>query len=258
MAAVVLSCLLASCGGDGAPISSLAKQAPAQPGSSVPAASVPAGETPAAPAPTTPPYPVAEVAYAEVPSVEVFDAPDAAESVRTFANPDPFYGTTRVFLVQENRGDWLNVYLPARPNGSKGWIRKSDVTLDKHDFRIVIELGAHQITAYEKDQVILQEPVGVGTSATPTTTGIFYTSVRVRVQPDQRAAYGPWAFGLSGYSEVLYSFGGGDGQMGIHGTGDPSSVGRNVSNGCIRMTNDAITRLVELLPPAGVPVEIRP
>jgi len=62
---------------------------------------------------------------------------------------------------------------------------------------------------------------------------------------------------LSGYSEVLFEFGGGDGQMGIHGTNDPTSLGRNVSNGCIRMSNAAITRLAKTLP-LGVPVEIRP
>jgi lipoprotein-anchoring transpeptidase ErfK/SrfK len=45
--------------------------------------------------------------------------------------------------------------------------------------------------------------------------------------------------------------------MGIHGTGDPSSVGKDVSNGCIRMTNDAITQLANIIPGRGVPVEIR-
>ena len=45
--------------------------------------------------------------------------------------------------------------------------------------------------------------------------------------------------------------------MGIHGTDDPSSLGRNVSHGCVRMSNEAITRLAKALP-VGVPVEIRP
>jgi lipoprotein-anchoring transpeptidase ErfK/SrfK len=68
--------------------------------------------------------------------------------------------------------------------------------------------------------------------------------------------YGPYAYPLSGYSEVLFSFGSGDGQMGIHGTNDPSSLGRSVSNGCIRMSNDAITKLARTLP-VGVPVEVK-
>jgi len=54
---------------------------------------------------------------------------------------------------------------------------------------------------------------------------------------------------------VLYSFGGGPGQIGIHGTNDPSSVGRSVSHGCIRLSNAAITRLAQELP-LGTPVTI--
>jgi lipoprotein-anchoring transpeptidase ErfK/SrfK len=55
---------------------------------------------------------------------------------------------------------------------------------------------------------------------------------------------------------VLTSFMGGEGRLAIHGTSDPSSVGQDVSHGCIRMTNEAITRLVTELP-IGVPVEVR-
>jgi lipoprotein-anchoring transpeptidase ErfK/SrfK len=97
--------------------------------------------------------------------------------------------------------------------------------------------------------------VSVGSPATPTAVGRFYTTGLFetgRTQP----VYGPYAYPLSGWSEVLFAFDGGEGQMGIHGTDDPSSLGRSVSNGCIRMSNEAITRLAGVLP-VGVPVEIR-
>jgi lipoprotein-anchoring transpeptidase ErfK/SrfK len=56
---------------------------------------------------------------------------------------------------------------------------------------------------------------------------------------------------------VLYSFGdGGTGVLGLHGTGDPSSLGTDVSNGCIRMSNSGITKLAQVLP-IGTPVEIK-
>jgi lipoprotein-anchoring transpeptidase ErfK/SrfK len=205
---------------------------------------------------TTTGRPVFTVATAEVARVAVFDEAGAAEPARTLANPNPTYGTARVFLVKEDRGDWLNVYIPVRPNGSTGWIRRSDVSLATHGWRIVVELGAHRLTAYEGTDVFLEAPVGVGTTATPTPGGLFYTTELIDVLPYQRAAYGPFAYGLSGYSEVWYDFAGGDGQFGIHGTGDPSSVGRDASNGCIRLTNDNIRKLAERLP-LGVPVEIR-
>ena len=56
---------------------------------------------------------------------------------------------------------------------------------------------------------------------------------------------------------MLFDFGGGDGQFGIHGTNDPSGLGRDVSHGCIRMSNAGITLLAQTLP-LGVPVEILP
>ena len=88
------------------------------------------------PTTTTLGYPVYEAATAEGPTVPVYESPDSPQPMRTFASPNPIYGggTIRVFLVKENRGDWLNVYLPARPNGSTGWIRKSDVSLASHSW----------------------------------------------------------------------------------------------------------------------------
>ena len=101
--------------------------------------------------------------------------------------------------------------------------------------------------------MVHQEPIGVGRGRTPTPGGLFYT---VELYKSLKPAYGPYAYGLSGYSEVLYDFAGGDGQFGIHGTSDASGLGSDVSNGCIRMSNAGITKLAGMLP-IGVPVEVR-
>ena len=53
--------------------------------------------------------------------------------------------------------------------------------------------------------------------------------------------YGPYALGLSAHSPVYTSFAGGDGQVGLHGTNQPSVLGTDVSHGCIRVANDVIT-----------------
>ena len=68
-------------------------------------------------------------------------------------------------------------------------------------------------------------------------------------------AYGPFALGLSAHSETLSEFGGGDGQVGIHGTNDPSSIGNNVSHGCVRVPNDIVSQLAAIVP-LGTPVTI--
>jgi len=208
---------------------------------------------PAFPSTTTIPPHRSLVATVTGASVEVFDSPEAGVAAsRSFGNPRPS-GAEQVFLVIGERGDWLNVMLPVRPNGSTGWIRGRDVTLAGHDYRITVELGAHKLTVFKGDGIFHEEAVGVGVENTPTPGGRFYT---VELFASQKPAYGPFAYGLSGYSEVLYDFAGGDGQFGIHGTSEPSGLGSDVSNGCIRMSNEGITRLAETLP-IGVPVEIR-
>ena len=202
------------------------------------------------------------VATATVPSVKVYDDPAAPEPARSLDNPTHPYGTPLVFVVTEQQPEWLKVLLPVRPNGSSGWIRRADVSLKTHDFRIVIELGAHRITVWKGEDIFDQEPIGVGTKDTPTPGGLYYTKELLRPvdaqgRPDPNGPYGPYAYGLSGFSDVLYDFAGGDGVIGIHGTNDPSSLGHDASHGCIRMSNEGITKLATSLP-IGVPVEIKP
>ncbi|MCP5032969.1 MAG: L,D-transpeptidase [Actinomycetia bacterium] len=102
--------------------------------------------------------------------------------------------------------------------------------------------------------VVFTTKIAIGTGETPTPIGSLFTTVLYEV-PDPSGPYGPYAFALSGFSEVLSSFGGGDGLIGIHGTNDPSSLGTEVSHGCIRIPNDLITQMAEMVP-LGTPVRI--
>jgi lipoprotein-anchoring transpeptidase ErfK/SrfK len=54
---------------------------------------------------------------------------------------------------------------------------------------------------------------------------------------------------------VLDMFDGGLPEIAIHGTNQPELMGQARSNGCIRLPNDAIQRLAEVVP-LGTPVEI--
>jgi lipoprotein-anchoring transpeptidase ErfK/SrfK len=206
---------------------------------------------PAAPsAPEEPGVLVAEAARARV---AVFRNRAADRPWTSLRQAGPF-GTPPVFLVEESRGDWLRVLLPMEPNESEGWIKSRDVDIYRNDFRIDVDLGNRRLTAYRGDRVLMREAVGVGTASTPTPTGRFFTTVLVKPD-DPSGPYGPYAWGLSAYSEVLDTFAGGDGQVAIHGTNSPWAVGEAVSHGCVRVNNDAIRRLARLLP-LGTPVEI--
>jgi hypothetical protein len=194
------------------------------------------------------------VAEATAPEVAVFaEADESAAVLHRLAHPTEI-GAPLVFLVEDQQDGWLQVLLPVRPNGSTGWVRASDVRLFTHDYRITVSLTALTITVYSADEIILEEPVGIGTGDTPTPGGRYYVKELLQ-PPNPNGAYGPFAYGLSGFSNQLTSFAGGDGVIGIHGTNDPSSIGQRVSHGCIRMSNDGITRLAGILP-LGVPVTI--
>jgi lipoprotein-anchoring transpeptidase ErfK/SrfK len=159
-----------------------------------------------------------------------------------------------VFLVKSRRPGWEQIYLPLRPNDRTGWVRNSEVQLARDPYRVTVSLSAHKLTVWKNNAVVDHEPAGVGTAATPTPTGRFYL-VELLAQTDPHGVYGPYAFGLSAFSDVLSSFGGGPGQIGLHGTDDPAGLGTAVSHGCVRISNAAITRLAHLLP-LGTPVVI--
>jgi lipoprotein-anchoring transpeptidase ErfK/SrfK len=199
---------------------------------------------------------VSWVAQARNPTVEVFDEPDGAEPAHVLDNPNE-HGAPLVFLVdgQDRSGDWLPVHLPVRPNGSTGFVRAADVDLVQNDFRIVVELAAHRLTVTQAGEPIVEAPIGVGTEDTPTPGGTYYLKELLQ-PPSPDGPYGTYAYGLSGFSTELTEFNGGEGVIGIHGTNEPETIGTDVSHGCIRVTNDVIDRMAEVLP-LGTPVEIR-
>ncbi|GAC1517953.1 MAG: hypothetical protein NVS1B12_07680 [Acidimicrobiales bacterium] len=202
---------------------------------------------------TTAPAPVALVAQATVADVAVYGQPGDATPAQHLANPRPLGGPL-VLLVTDRKPGWVQALLPVRPNGSRGWVREPDVTISEHGYRIVVELGAHRLTVFRGYDTIAVDPIGVGTGATPTPGGLYYTVDFVKLD-DPSGPYGAYAYGLSGFSEVLKSFGGGPGQLAIHGTNEPDKLGSDVSHGCIRMSNAAITKLAGFLP-LGVPVQV--
>lgn len=201
---------------------------------------------------TTDPY-LSTVAEAHVPTVHVFRNREGAKTWKTLDHPQPS-GSPLVFLVKENEGDWLKVLLPLRPNGSTGWIRAREVSLTQHTYRIVIQLSQHRITVFDGAELVFRRPIGVGTQDAPTPGGEYYIKELLK-PPNPNSVYGTYAYGLSGFSNVFKTFAGGEGVIGLHGTNDPSGIGKDVSHGCIRMHNKDIERLVKILP-LGTPVTI--
>jgi hypothetical protein len=193
------------------------------------------------------------VATAVTRSVPIYRSPSAPRPFARLSNPTAV-GAPLVFLVQSRRQGWEHVFLPIRPDGSTGWVKDRNVSLAWNPYSLEASLQAHKLVLKKDGRVAARFPAAVGRSVLPTPTGRYYI-VELLKQPNPHGAYGPYAFGTSAFSKVLYHFGGGPGQIGIHGTDEHGSVGHSVSHGCIRLRNRDIVRLAHLLP-LGTPVTI--
>lgn len=182
----------------------------------------------------------------------VLDAPDGAE-VATLPTATPF-GTPTVVRVLDRQPGWVQVLVPIRPNDLSGWVREADVQLEAVDAEIHIDLAARTLRLTEDGATTGEWPVAIGRADRPTPTGSFFITDKLATG-DADSVWGAHAFGVSAYSDVLTDFIGGNGQVGIHGTNDPNSIGDDVSSGCIRLPNEVIDELINRLP-LGTPVHI--
>ncbi|OFW56073.1 MAG: hypothetical protein A2133_12515 [Actinobacteria bacterium RBG_16_64_13] len=196
---------------------------------------------------------------ATVDQLQIYDrVPPGSQLVLTF----PREGTKQIsstFLITDEDEDpqggvWYQIRLPIRPNGSTGWIRAADITVATVMNSISIDLSDHRLDLYEAGRPLKSWPIGIGTDDTPTPPGEYYITIKMRpTKPN--SVYGVLAMGVSGFSEKLSDWPEG-GQLGIHGTNDPSSVGKDVSHGCIRLQNEDILDLSQYVA-YGTPVRIR-
>lgn len=200
--------------------------------------------------------PPAIVADAVVPAVQLYSSPGVPwAGTKPFANPTP-QGEPLVFLVHEQQGQWLHVQVSARPNGLLAWVPLSDVHLRTDPYRIVVSLSGHTVTLYRGNAQVLSTPAVVGKPASPTPTGSFFVDAIIPLSYDG-GPYGAGAMGVAAFSDVYETFGGGPGQIAIHGTNEPSLMGQSASHGCVRIPNDQWRKITSIVP-TGTPVRIDP
>ncbi len=191
--------------------------------------------------------------------ISAYTSPNSNTVAATFENPNR-HGGPMVFQALVDPGSkyldlgWIPVLLPVRPNGTVGWIRTSEVDLTRNPYRIEVDVDDFTLTVFRHDELHFSTSVGIGVGETPTPYGSFFLTDLLKPS-DPTGIYGPYAYGLSGFSESLDSFNGGPGVIGIHGTNRPDAIGTRVSHGCVRVSNDAITEMATFLP-LGTPVII--
>lgn len=148
--------------------------------------------------------------------------------------------------------EWVQVRIPGRPNGRKGWIKRTALG-PFHVVRkaLVVNRKTLRATLYFRGNRIWHAPVGVGRPSSPTPAGRFYVREKLRsLDP----FYGPVALGTSAYGTATDWPG--HGVVGLHGTSMPWLVPGRPSHGCIRIKNRQVVRL-DRLTPLGTPVRIK-
>ncbi len=197
-------------------------------------------------------------------TLDIYAQPGAPPPARTMTNPflvnnDPGAPVPLTFLVKDfpvaQHCNWLEVYLPVRPNGSTGWVKATDVSVLPQPLPArgrPRRVHAQGVQGRPPDR--LDQDRG-GQEQHPHSRRHLLHDRADQDAPNPNGDYGPYAYGLSGYSDTLTSFNGGPGQLGIHGTNEPQYLGTQVSHGCIRMSNANITKLAHELP-LGTPVQI--
>ncbi len=159
-----------------------------------------------------------------------------------------------VVRARDCRAVWYRVQLPMRPNGVTGYVAARSVEVGEVRTKIVVDISSRRLTFFRNGRRVLWATAAVGATATPTPTGRYYVNQKL-IPVDASGPFGPGALGISAFSPVLTGWAQG-GPVAIHGTNEPWSIGRPVSNGCIRVRNPVLRRLLAAAP-AGTPVLIR-
>jgi lipoprotein-anchoring transpeptidase ErfK/SrfK len=157
-----------------------------------------------------------------------------------------YYGIPIVAWVETVSGDgrWGLVELPYTWPRREGWIRLRGLERDETRVQVHVDLSQHSVTVRKFGRVLFRAPGATGASSTPTPVGEYFVTDRV---PFSGGSYGTFAFGISGIQPRLPAGWTGGNQLAIHGTNNPSSIGRSASAGCVRVSETTLDRLIPLL-----------
>lgn len=133
------------------------------------------------------------------------------------------------------------------------------VTTDDYDRVLFLRTGQRTLQLYQDGEVIREWQVAVGQPSSPTPTGVF-TVGQKRYEPtwtnpdpdgwgsDMPDVIGPGPDNPLGVRALNWNQNGRDTLIRFHGSNQPDSIGRAASQGCVRLTNEDVTELYDLVP----------
>lgn len=160
------------------------------------------------------------------------------------------FGSPQTLAVAYRKGDWLAVRSPALRNEEVGWVRDEPLRLIRRPLQLEVDLSRRELSVVipRGDVVHLKSElsVAVGAPDTPTPTGEFYVTDKLR-GTDFGPYYGCCILALSGRQPRLpRGWSGGD-RLAIHGSPTPT-WGYAVSNGCLHASEQDLRFLMRIVP----------
>ncbi|RWZ60142.1 L,D-transpeptidase [Halobacillus fulvus] len=114
---------------------------------------------------------------------------------------------------------------------------------------IIVNKSSHEVALFSDGKKVFQAPAAVGKTEKLTPEGQFRVKVKA-VNPYYRKKNIPGGDPRNplGSRWIGFDAKGTDGRIyGIHGTNQPSSIGKSVSAGCIRLANQEVEKLYDLV-----------
>jgi lipoprotein-anchoring transpeptidase ErfK/SrfK len=165
------------------------------------------------------------------------------------------FGSPQTLAVVFRKGPWLAVRTAVLGNDEVGWVDAGHgrLSLLGRAVRIEVDLSERTLSLIENGTVHRGGPVAIGAAETPTPTGEFYVTDKLR-GADFGPYYGCCILALSGRQPHLpRGWSGGD-RLAIHGT-RVADFGRAATNGCLHLPNEFLHVLMNDVP-LGTAVEI--
>jgi len=167
--------------------------------------------------------------------------------------PHTALGSDTWLLIVRHAGTEGTALIPTGGEPARARVDLRRLHLRWTPIHVDVDLGTLRLRVLSRGKVLGAFSVAAGMPQTPTPTGRF--SVTDRVRFPSWSTYGTFALGLSAHqAHVLPGWSGGD-QIAIHGTAHPDSIGHYASLGCIRVPTAAL-RLLRRVVPLGAPVTV--
>jgi lipoprotein-anchoring transpeptidase ErfK/SrfK len=183
--------------------------------------------------------------------------PDGGRVVGVLPHASRYYGEPTVAWIQHvsSDGRFGRLSVPYSAPARSGWIPLAGLRDSRSSIEVHVSLSRHELVVRRRGRRLFRAPSATGSPSSPTPPGRYFVTDRVGFPPG--GYLGRFAFGLSGIQPRLPSGWTGGDQLAIHGTDDPSSIGRSASAGCVRVSDGTLERLRSLLR-LGTPVIVRP